>query len=333
MPHSKITRPLLYQIIDLVKRDVSEKEIAHILHLSTSKVNRLLNNAAEAYRTNYERTLPSVVCVDEIRYAENKFSFEMIDGQTSDLIELFPERTGPEIKRNLSNYALSNRENVQFVITDMNANYQTPLRIMFPNAQLIIDRFHIIQLALKAVQSTRINLQRSLDNHKSRIYKLLKSNWRFFITDASRLNYQEARWFRGINEFMYPQDALQLAFSISPNFKQAYDVYQAVLNSQRHRDFDDFQDILENYQLNHSAMDSVITTYKKNLKGIKNAFLHNYSNGRMEGINRRIKQINRTAYGFHSFKAYALRIRFELFNHHALQNTFNFLLVNKKPVN
>lgn len=62
------------------------------LLVSTSKINRLLHNVAETYQTNYERNLPSVVCVDEIRYAENKFSFEMIDGQTSDLIELFPER-------------------------------------------------------------------------------------------------------------------------------------------------------------------------------------------------------------------------------------------------
>ena len=59
-------------------------------------------------------------------------------------------------------------------------------------------------------------------------------------------------------------------------------------------------------------MDSVITTYKKNLKGIKlkTPSYTTTQNDRMEGINRRIKQINRTAYVFHTFKAYVLRIRF-----------------------
>lgn len=54
----------------MVNRDGSEKEIAHIMHLSTSKINSLLHNVAEAYRTNYVRALPSVICVDEIRYAK-----------------------------------------------------------------------------------------------------------------------------------------------------------------------------------------------------------------------------------------------------------------------
>lgn len=39
----------------------------------------------------------------------------------------------------------------------MNANYGVPLRAMFPNAQIIIDRFHIIQLAMKAVQSPHVS--------------------------------------------------------------------------------------------------------------------------------------------------------------------------------
>ena len=59
----------------------------------------------------------------------------------------------------------------------MNDNYSTPLRQMFPNAKIIIDRFHIIQLAMKAVQSTRITIQRAIYNKHSRVYKLPKSNW------------------------------------------------------------------------------------------------------------------------------------------------------------
>ena len=212
MAHSTISRALLHQIIDLAKRDISEKNIAHIVHLSRSKVNKLLHNAAEKYRTNYSKQLPTIVCVDEVKYAKHQYGFEMVDGTTSDLIEIFPTRTNVDIQRYLSQYDLANRKQVQYVVTDMNANYESPLRLMFPNAEIIIDRFHIIQLAMKAVQSTRINLQRTIDNKKSRVYKLLKSNWQFFITDRSKINFAKARWFKGINEYLYPEDALQLIF-------------------------------------------------------------------------------------------------------------------------
>lgn len=244
MPHSTISRPLLHQIIDLAKRDISEKDIAYILHISHSKVNRLLHHAAKAYCTNYTKPLPTVICVDEVLYAKHYYGFEMINGMTSNLIEIFPTRTSIDIRRYLSNYDLSNRQHVQYVVTDMNANYGVPLRAMFPNAQIIIDRFHIIQLAMKAVQSTRITLQRTINNKHSRVYKLLKSNWQFFITDQSKINTTQSRWFKGINEYLYPQDALQLIFGLSPKFKQDYKIYQAVLRAQRSRSFDEFSTIL-----------------------------------------------------------------------------------------
>ena len=329
MSHSTISRPLLHQAIDLAKRDISEKNIAHILHLSPSKVNKLLHNAAKKYRTNYNKQLPTIVCVDEVKYAKHQYGFEMVNGTTSDLIEIFPTRTNVDIQRYLSQYDLANRKQVQYVVTDMNANYETPLRLMFPNAEIIIDRFHIIQLAMKAVQSTRINLQRTIDNKKSRVYKLLKSNWQFFITDRSKINFAKVHWFKGINEYLYPQDALQLIFGLSPKFKQAYDVYQAILTAEKSQSFEQFESIISNYHVTHSAMDQVITTYRKHLKGIRNAFLSTPSNGRIEGMNRRIKQIGRTAYGYANSLNYFFRIRLQLFNRHQLNDQFISLLVTK----
>lgn len=329
MPHSTISRPLLHQIIDLAKRDISEKDIAYILHISHSKVNRLLHHAAKAYRTNYTKSLPTIICVDEVLYAKHHYGFEMINGTTSDLIEIFPTRTSIDIRRYLSNYDLSNRQRVQYVVTDMNANYSAPLRVMFPNAQIIIDRFHIIQLAMKAVQSTRITLQRTINNKRSRVYKLLKSNWQFFITDQSKIDTTQPRWFKGINEYLYPQDALQLIFGLSPKFKQDYKIYQAILRAQQSRSFDEFSAILSQYKPSHSVMDQVILTYKKNLKSIRNAFLQTPSNGRIEGINRRIKQIGRTAYGYGNSLNYFFRIRLQLFNRKHINASFMNLLTKK----
>lgn len=61
--------------------------------------------AALVYQTNYDGPLPIVICVDEMLYAKHKYSFEMINGATSDLIELFPNRTSTNIYKYLSNYA------------------------------------------------------------------------------------------------------------------------------------------------------------------------------------------------------------------------------------
>lgn len=85
---------------------------------------------------------------------------------------------------------------------------------------------------------------------------------------------------------MYPQDALQLVFELSQQFKQSYEFYQSILTTQKNRTFTEFATIIEQYDPNQSAMNHVISSYKKGLTGIKNAFLQTPSNGRIEGINR-----------------------------------------------
>ena len=138
----------------------------------------------------------------------------------------------------------------------MIANYSATLRQMFPNAQIIIDRFHIIQLAMKAAHITCLNLQRMITNKHSRIYKRLKANWQFSITDHAKIDLTQARCFKGINKFMYPQDALQLFFELSQQFKQSYEVYQSILTTQQTRTFTEFAAIIEQYELNQQRIKS-----------------------------------------------------------------------------
>lgn len=64
-------------------------------------------------------------------------------------------------------------------------------------------------------------------------------------------------------------------------------------------------------------MNQVILSYKKNYKGIKNAFSHPTSNGRIEGTNRRIKQIGGTAHGYGNPQDYFLEF------------VYNYLIINK----
>jgi transposase len=58
----------------------------------------------------------------------------------------------------LSQYSTAERAAVQRVIMDMNASYQAFVHELFPNAELIIDRFHIIQLMGRTMDTIRTQL-------------------------------------------------------------------------------------------------------------------------------------------------------------------------------
>ena len=52
-------------------------------------------------------------------------------------------------------------------------------------------------------------------------------------------------------------------------------------------------------------------TFKHNYTGGLNGISYTYSNGCLEGVNRKIKQIERTAYGYRNFSHLLIRIRLE----------------------
>ncbi|MFD1440036.1 transposase [Lacticaseibacillus hegangensis] len=58
---------------------------------------------------------------------------------------------------------------------DMNAAYQLFIHEVFPQAQIIIDRFHIVQLLGRALDQARIATLKQIEDHHLRTYKVLKT--------------------------------------------------------------------------------------------------------------------------------------------------------------
>ena len=58
-------------------------------------------------------------------------------------------------------------------------------------------------------------------------------------------------------------------------------------------------------------MHQTLLTFKRNYTGVLNGISSSYSNGCLEGVNRKIKQIERTAYEYSNFRHLLIRIRLE----------------------
>ena len=67
-------------------------------------------------------------------------------------------------------------------------------------------------------------------------------------------------------------------------------------------------DVLENYRRSGQNMDTVISTLKKNMTAVLNSVEYDFSNGPVEGINRRIKSLKRSCFGFRNLDNFRKRI-------------------------
>ena len=164
--------------------------------ISSSSAQQILYQGQRAFVTPQE--LPVALSFDEFRATKNRFSFICIDAKTHDLVALLPDRFSSTCFSNT--YALHERQKVQLVTMDLNAQYQTFVHQLFPNDLIIFDRFHIVQLEGWALNHERLHALKSIEDPHNRTYKVLKSNWRLFHLAEDQPESSQVKYYRGLNE-------------------------------------------------------------------------------------------------------------------------------------
>ena len=86
---------------------------------------------------------------------------------------------------------------------------------------------------------------------------------------------------------------------------------QDISKALRDRDTDKLKDLIKSKDHVGNMMHTTLNTFKRNLHDILNAAKFDESNGYLEGTNRKIKQIERTAYGYANFTHLITRIQLE----------------------
>ncbi len=117
---------------------VLSKSIARICHCSPSSVIRIIDEAVEL-KSRVAR-LPENLCFDEFRSVNSTMSFICCDAEGShNIVDIIENRLTKTIREHFMNrYTNRERAAVKSVV-------------VYLNARIIIDRFHIVQLIGRAL--------------------------------------------------------------------------------------------------------------------------------------------------------------------------------------
>ena len=150
-----LSSDLKNQIMLLARKGLSGQLIAEMCHCSPSSVRRtILERMEPHYRV---AKLPKHLCFDEFRSTKSVMSFICCDAETHQIVTKLQDRLSPTIIDYFeSRYSKAERECVQSVVIDLNTQYQSFIYRLFPNASIIIDRFHLVQLAGRALCPHRL---------------------------------------------------------------------------------------------------------------------------------------------------------------------------------
>ena len=181
-----------YSIAKSLANKISEKDIAIIHNVSPNTVERVMDSyyALEKIHKTY---LPPVLSFDEfksVKSADGAMSFHLCNGKNGKIIDIVEDRRLDSLIKYFSRYSHKARANVKVITIDMYSPYVSLIKKMFPNAYIVIDKFHLIQLVSRSLNKTRIKLMKyDKDN-----YNKLKRYWKLLLKSRNDIDY--SKWKR-----------------------------------------------------------------------------------------------------------------------------------------
>ena len=302
-----ISKNTKWKIANELRNKISEKDIAKNNNVSPNTVERIMDSYYDTKKL-YKNYLPQVLSFDEfksVKSADGAMSFHMCNGETGQTIDIVEDRKLLNLLKYFSYYSFKARKSVKFIIIDMYAPYVSLIQKMFPNAKIIIDNFHLVQLISRALNKTRIKVMK---NNKS-AYNKMKRYWKLILKDRNELDYSKWKRYTCFPNLMTEIDVVNYILDQSIELKTTYYKYQELLQSIKNKNYDDF--IYAIYSVDTSISDYMKTSIKTLIEfkdKIYNTFTNNYHNGYIEGNNNFIKVLKRIAFGFRSFKRFKARI-------------------------
>lgn len=159
-----ISQSLKFAIAMDLKKKISMKDIARRYFVSTKTVERVLDSFFEEPRKkpNY---LPKHLLIDEFKGTsdcEGAMWFIISDADTGKIFDILDDRRNFKLRAYFQRFTLKARKRVTHIVMDMNASYDAVTKVVFPNAQISIDRFHVIQQITRAFNKQRIQTMNQL---------------------------------------------------------------------------------------------------------------------------------------------------------------------------
>lgn len=274
-------------------------QVGALVNLSHKTVERLFYQEAEK-QINLSKRYAQVrkLGIDEISHRKGKKDYACVLTDLEQGIELdvLPNRKKETLVAHFHSLGIDFCNQIQVVCCDIWKPYITVAKQCFPNAEIVIDRFHIVKALNDVLDAFRKSLRREFkeqDCFKSIKWKLFKRPEKCTQADLALLqNAFEKSWL--LEEIYQLRNTFNAMFDISKNKQQL------------EQNLDWWIAFAE--KLNYSQLNSFIRTLK-NWKSQVAAFAtEKITNAVTEGLNNYLRYFKRISFGLPNFQHMRLRI-------------------------
>ena len=284
----------------------SEKKKKKRLDISVSKIDRKLNEIS-SHKVLRHETLPTSMNWDEFKATKDtkgKMAFIITNNESGNIFDIKDSRKTYDLEKYFKRYSRKERDKVKHISIDFYSGYISLAEKLFKNADISIDRFHIIIQVYNALNNARIKL--CYKNNPN--YKKLKDYWKLIVKNERDLS-DEKKYSKHFKKDISQKEIVQYLINTDKTLEATYECYQGIINSLNDKDFNKFKSIITHGNKNISdKMKQTLKLFNKNIKYIENSFKYDINNGIIEGTNNLIKCLKRIAFGYRKYDHFIARI-------------------------
>jgi transposase len=241
----------------------------------------------ERSRGGRPRQLGRAIGIDDYaRRKGHRYNTSIIDLDKGRPIATLKGRRAEEVMAWFRSRPQAELERVEVVVLDMSKTYASAIRELFGETVQVIDRFHVVKLAVDALDEVLRSVQKQLDLEEAKELKKLRRRW---LKSANQLNvdeliarYEWRRRFPQLREMIDWVQDLRMWFD-----RQYEKPAREALSKLIERASQSVQEPLKR----------IAGTLTRWFEPIVHYIRNRYSNGITEGFNNKIKLIQRMAYG------------------------------------
>ena len=245
------------------------------------------------------------------------------EGRAQKLVAMIRGTRSEDIINVLNRIALSKRLEVVEVSLDMASNMRKACEMAFPNATLVIDRFHVVRLVMDAMQHARIDQRwKEIDKENEAIQQARRRGTRYKPLilsngDTPKQLLARSRYLLYKLPSQWTQSQLHrvgLLFQLYPSIEKAYrlawdfrSIYNAHSKEKAIRLFHDWIRQAKDVGIDHfnTASEAVLNHFE----GILAFFNNRSTNAHAESLNAQIKLFRANLRGVSNTKLFLYRLQ------------------------
>jgi transposase len=296
-PGRRSTEPWREQIYERHDDGICASTLGRRENLSAASVSQIYAQFTE--RKAKERlslNCPRVLGIDEhTLHRGQRFATTFCDLKNRRIFDISPGRSEAELAQYLR--TLRGRERVRVVCIDMSNSYRALIRRWFPRAAIVADRFHAIRLVGHHLLKLARQLCPALGWNRAWLSLLRTRPDRLDLSQRARLD-----------QLLAEQPALAGIYAIKEKLCGLLRLKTQSKDACRYH----VRSLLQLIQTLKDSPFELACTLAKSLsewtQEIVRMWRFTRNNGITEGFHRKMKLIQRRAYGFRSFSNYRLRV-------------------------